>query len=179
MEVLKSHETWLGLTHLTQHEEFLVRCKLWLPSAGPILWVLLNRTRPTSAYYPRSSGVARHSNCHAAARDWNRLLLDSMLAKHTAAPFLEQKLHQLVGGSSTVVVHDNVHYSDDGNGSRITGACDRLSGLLDVRSLLQRGNWIRGGTNGGLSDLSAAHHRCVVLGSLPMRRLIVACEICA
>ena len=80
--------------------------------------------------------MATHSYFHAAVRDWSRLLLDTTLAEHAPASVLEQELHQLVAGSPAVIVHDNVHHGDDGSWGRTKETCDRINGLLDVRSLL-------------------------------------------
>jgi hypothetical protein len=161
-EVPKSHGIRSGLTHLLRYENILVRCKSWLPGARRVLWLRLNRARTTSAYYHQPNSVAGDSDYHAVVRDWIRLLLDPTLAKHAAAPFLEQELHQLVGGSSSVIVHDNLHHGDDGSWGRTKEAGDRVGGLLDVRSLLQRGDWIRRRASRGLADLSPTHRRGVV-----------------
>jgi hypothetical protein len=76
----------------TRYEEFLVLCKHRLPNAWVVVWVLLNRTRPPSAYYSRSNNVAHDSDYHAVVRDRNRLLLDPVLGEHAPAAVLEQEL---------------------------------------------------------------------------------------
>src|ERR1700691_3456843 len=88
----RRNEHRFGVIRSTRYEEFLVLCKHRLPQAWIVVWILLNRTRPPSAYCSRSNNVAHDFDYHAMVRDRSRSLLDPALGKHAPAAVLEQEL---------------------------------------------------------------------------------------